>query len=96
MDQRFFPLGNLDHAQCRAVLVAAPLVDILAVSCPSSFAGYGGMGGAAEGVASGVSDRAVEYFLWSVFFGGALGYFYSRFPRPFVVPAAGERFSGVV
>jgi hypothetical protein len=51
----------------------------LAVSCPSSFAGYGGMGGSAEGVGSGVSDGAVEYFFWSVFFGGAVGYFYSRF-----------------
>lgn len=51
----------------------------LAVSCPSSFAGYGGMVGAAEDVGSGVSNGAVEYFFWSVFFGGALGYFYSRF-----------------
>lgn len=68
----------------------------LAVSCPSSFTGYGGMGGAAEGVGTGVSDVAVAYFLWSVFFGGALGYFYSRFPRLIVVPAAGARFSGVV
>lgn len=52
---------------------------VLAVSSPSAFAGYGGMGGAAEGVDSGVSDRAVEYFFWSVFCGGAVGYFYSRF-----------------
>lgn len=67
------------------MLIAGPYwlrllcLTFLAVSCPSSFAGYGGMGGAAEGVGSGVSDRAVEYFLWSVFFGGAVGYFYSRF-----------------
>lgn len=79
MDQRFLPLGNL------IMLIAGPYwlrllcLTFLAVSCPSSFAGYGGMGGAAEGVGSVVSDRAVEYFLWSVFFGGALGYFYSRF-----------------